>query len=69
MKARADKTKKLADYDKRLQDSKENIAVWMTQIKTVVDVSPCSLFFCHFLILLCIGCRPVAKYLMTEQLP
>ena len=37
-KARADKTKKLADYDRRLQESKENVAFWMNQIKTIVDV-------------------------------
>lgn len=39
VKARVDKTKKLADYDRRLQDSKENVSVWMAQIRTVVDVS------------------------------
>jgi hypothetical protein len=38
MKARADRAKKLADYDRRLQESKENVAFWMNQIKTIVDV-------------------------------
>ena len=47
VKSRADKTKKLADYDRRLQESKDNVAVWMAQVKTVVDVSRVS--FRHFL--------------------
>jgi hypothetical protein len=38
-KARADKTKKLADYDRRLQEAKESVALWMNQMKTIVDVS------------------------------
>ncbi len=38
-KARIDKAKKLADYDRRVLESKENIAVWITQIKAIVEVS------------------------------
>ena len=41
-KARADKTKKLADYDRRLQEAKESVALWMNQMKTIVDVSASS---------------------------
>jgi len=43
-KARIDKAKKLADYDRRVMESKENIAVWMSQIKAIVDVSVITAF-------------------------
>lgn len=49
LKARAEKAKKLADYDRRLQESKENVANWITQIKTVVDVSRLAILCQHFL--------------------
>ncbi len=49
MKARAEKAKKVADYDRRLQESKENIANWITQIKTAVDVSRFAVLCQHFL--------------------
>jgi hypothetical protein len=45
MKARADRTKKLADYDRRLQECKENVSVWMSQVRSVVDVRGFLLFF------------------------
>ena len=53
MKARAEKTKKLADYDRRLQESKENVAVWMAQVKAVVDVSVNAMFFRDCILLIC----------------